>query len=100
MKVRRNYALQRNHSFPLSTQTIISLVVHHGHFGFIQVEHLAKFFRDLKLVTPGLRREGLLVSKPDQFLRIGLNVRPSAMGRPSGAAPFLSAPPLSAGGEG
>src|SRR6266487_2377352 len=38
------------------------LVVHHHQFCFVQVEHLAKLFSDLKLVLSVLRREGLLVS--------------------------------------
>src|SRR4051812_26503352 len=50
------------------------LVVHHREFCFIEVEHLAKLLRDLKLVAAVLRRKGLLGSNPDQFLRIGLNV--------------------------
>src|SRR2546425_464590 len=51
-----------------------SLVVHHHQFCFVQVEHIAKLFGNLKLVSPVPRGEGLLVSNPNKFLRIGLDI--------------------------
>src|SRR5205823_162982 len=50
------------------------LVVHHHKFSFVQVEHLAKLFGDLKLILPVLRGEILLVSNPNKFFRIGLDI--------------------------
>ena len=50
------------------------LVVHDDQFCFVQVEHLAKLLSDLKLVVPVPRGEGLLVSNPNKFFRIGLEI--------------------------
>src|SRR5882672_7039714 len=50
------------------------LVVHHHQSCFIQVEHLAKLFSDLKQELPVPRGKGLFVSDPNKFFWIGLDV--------------------------
>src|SRR6266576_2378928 len=50
------------------------LMVDHHQFCFVQIKNFAKLFRYLKLVLPVPRGKGLLVSNPDNFLRIRLDI--------------------------
>src|SRR6266511_3595332 len=52
----------------------VRLVIHDDQFCFIQIEHLAKLFSDLKLVASVSRGEGLLVSNPNKFFWVGLDI--------------------------
>ena len=51
-------------------------VVHNDQFCFVEIEHFAKLFCDLQLKHPLLCEERLLVSDPNQFLWIGLDMTP------------------------
>src|SRR5687767_7206694 len=50
------------------------LVIHDDEFCFVQIEYFAKLLGKTELEISVARGEGLVISNPDQFLGIGLNV--------------------------
>ena len=51
-------------------------VIHNNQLGLVKVEHFAKLFCDLELEHPLFCEERLLVTDPDQLLRIGFDMTP------------------------